>query len=102
MKRSALGTLLFGGWSLMVPHGDPSAPIETWKQEEAFDTARACEHGRTETMKNLEGLKSAAMKSRTWRHGDFKQADDDLQREIDDLNNARCVPSEAVYPAAKK
>jgi hypothetical protein len=31
MKYASLATLLLGGWLLMLPEGDLSAPVHTWK-----------------------------------------------------------------------
>lgn len=47
--------MLLGGWLLMVPPLDKTdsykvredAPITEWSQEEAFDSARACEVARS-------------------------------------------------------
>jgi hypothetical protein len=98
MKSASLGTLLLGGWLLMLPRGDLSAPVQTWKQEEAFDTARACEAARNEGMSNLLRLKEAMIEAGTAEAPAFKKSNDDLERGIDDFRNARCVPAESIYP----
>src|SRR5262245_30146160 len=70
--------LLFGGWLLMVPRDkspgtvDVQAPIATWRQESAYDTAKDCEAARTKA--GFERNDAV-----TWGFG-------------------RCVPTEAVYP----
>jgi hypothetical protein len=59
MTRHARTAILLGSWLLMLPpsetkivDGRPSvtvdteAPIIAWKQESAYDTARACEAGK--------------------------------------------------------
>jgi hypothetical protein len=69
---------LLAGWLLMLPPDDkPSAPVETWSQEEAFDTARACEESRHNPPKYL------------------------LDAVVKLWIESRCVPAEYIYPPKK-
>jgi hypothetical protein len=98
LNRLELAALLLGGWLLMLPRSDLSAPVQTWKQEEAFDTARACEDAKNEGLSNLLRLKEASIRAGTAGKPAFKKSDDELQRGIDDFRNARCVPAQHIYP----
>jgi len=91
--------VLIAGWLLMLPpHGDPSAPVQTWKQEEAFDNAHACEEARNEGLSNSLRLKEASIKAGTAELPAFKKSNDELQEGIDDYTKARCIPAEHIYP----
>ncbi len=77
--------ILLGGWLLMLPEmvkrggelvANTNAPISTWGQGHAYDTARECEESRL----------------RQWSNGDG----DKRKREF--WEEARCVPVEVVYP----
>lgn len=93
----SLATLLLGGWLLMLPpRGNLSTPVQTWKQDAAFDTARACEDGKSEGLSNLLRAKEASIKAGTDKPNDV------LQEGIDAYKNARCVPAESIYPAHSK
>jgi hypothetical protein len=76
-RRSAVW--LVGGWLLMLPpENDRSAPVQKWTQEEAFDSARACEESRHNPPKYLP----------------------DKVAEV--WLRARCVPAEYIYPPAAR
>jgi len=72
--------ILLCGWLLMVPSG--GLPPSQWKQMGAYDTARECQDGQA-----------------TWAKGFQGKGDEEKLKAI--LFDWRCVPAEAVYPAAK-
>ena len=86
---------------MVPPQGNLSAPVQTWKQEEAFDSAQACEEARRETLANLTRLVSAA------DHPDApaaatKEINEKFRKEVEHFkDNARCVPAEHIYPLAQ-
>ena len=76
--RHARAVFLLGGWLLMYPPVPGSkAPITSWEQYGAHDTAEGCELERVYAMKHTGG------------------------KLHDQLLDARCVPTEAVYPPKK-
>ena len=48
--RHVLATLAIA-WYLLMPPGDPTAPLAAWTQSGAYDTAKACEDSRTQLMR---------------------------------------------------
>jgi hypothetical protein len=88
MNRHSRTVILLGGWLLMTPRPmnesgserrfDTGAPITEWRQEWAYDSARECEAARA-------GKMQAATEKRDDRWQSF-------------WLNARCVPTESVYP----
>ena len=93
MGRSVLGAVLLGGWLLMLPQGDLSVPVRTWKQEEAFDSARACEKARRETLSNLLRVPTPFSPA-------FEASNEKFRKGVEQYKNARCVPAQSVYPSA--
>lgn len=53
--RHALRMLVIG-WYLLMPGADRDAPLTTWSQGGAYDTAQACEAERTRLMKEPERM----------------------------------------------
>jgi hypothetical protein len=96
--RQTCAVILLSGWMLMVPPGDPSAPVQTWKQEEAFDSARACEEAHNEGLSNLLREKESEQRTGTWWLPAFKDINEKFDRDVENYRNGRCVPTEAVYP----
>jgi hypothetical protein len=96
--RHTSAVILLAGWLLMVPRGDPSAPVQTWKQKEAFDSARACEEAHSKGLSNLLRLKESFLRTGTWSFPPFQDSNKNLDKDIENYRSGRCVPSEAVYP----
>jgi hypothetical protein len=96
--RHTGAVILLGGWLLMVPQGDSSAPVQTWKQDQAFDSAHACEEAHNEGLSNLLRLKASSVRTGTWSFPPFKDSNEKFDKDIANYRNGRCVPTEAVYP----
>ena len=75
MSRHGAVWFLSGWLFLIPPVNDPSAPVASWFQEQAFDTARECE---------------------AFRHSPPKPYPDKL---LDVWMKGRCVPAEFIYPS---
>ena len=87
---------------MIPPPGDPSAPVQTWKQEEAFASARACEAAHTEGMSNLLRLQEAQERS-FLKHkppAAMRKSHEDFKRTVENYRQGRCVPAEHIYPPA--
>ena len=87
---------LFGGWLLMCPPpvakpGNPDAPIAEWKQLSAHDTATGCQNTLSELLHDAAAILANGISA--------SKAERDR---ADCWIDAKCVPSEAVYPAVKR
>ena len=94
----------FAGWLLMVPpQGDTAPPVETWKQEEAFDTARACEDGRREELANVTRLFQAEedVDAKQPLPPALKEQHEKFRKVVEQIQRSRCVPADHVYPPAR-
>lgn len=88
--------LLLGGWLLLAPPVDDKsqtgvaldAPLTTWKQVEAFDTATACERGKAAWAK----ISFYEAHPHTGPPKDAAASKAFLQHVY-----SRCVPAESVY-----
>lgn len=87
MQGHSSATLVVLGWLLMTPNrgvdGDwlRFAPIATWRQDTAYDTAKACEQAK----------EAKLQKTTTMAKEDFAEMST-LWLE------SKCVPTEVVYP----
>ena len=80
MSRRRGAVWLLGGWLLMLPPPrNPSAPLQNWAQEGAFDSEGACEESRRIMPEHLKSMPDGVG---SWMY-------------------ARCVPAESVPSAPK-
>ncbi len=98
MGRLGFAIVLFSGWLLMEPplvedefylegvRPATEAPVASWEQVSAHDTAKECEAYRRAGLQELE---KSGHKSKL------------LYRERIRLLSARCVPADHIYPPKK-
>jgi hypothetical protein len=115
MRRHAAATILLGGWLLMAPPTNVSKegkvdlgsdkPITAWSQVAAFDTAEECEHERAAQRHDADAKHEKYVKDGPAPEDQGQHLSRAVLNGMDkaiwsDALLARCVPAEAVYPAA--
>ncbi len=100
--------LLLGGWLLIFPppaidakgniiHNPPPVPLHDWEQAGAFDTVKECEAKRGYILDvAMEQVRTASANPKK------QKPNPALNALLAAQMAARCLPTEAVYPAAKE
>jgi len=84
----------------MVPQGDLTAPVRTWKQEDAFDSTRACEDAKCEGLDNMARWDIAKAEAAAKAGRDVKD-DKEWEKNVNEYRAARCIPADFIYPPKK-
>lgn len=101
MRRST-GTILLGGWLLLVPRDD--VPMREWHQISAYDTARACEERKQAEIDGMGRLINEKWSAVLRLGPEDKELVEKTKGQVDEYSSAqrgmrdwRCLPAEVVW-----